>query len=120
MRRLNRRQWLQTVVVGGIGGVAANLLPIPAWLSSAQVAQAAPASSSLAQNITQAATTFLAGLQDAQRARATYAFDNSERLRWHWTTPAGFPRNGLPLKEMTADQKKLAFALLQTSISEYG
>jgi hypothetical protein len=41
-------------------------------------------------------------------------------VRWHWTTPRNFPRNGLPLREMTPAQRDLALALLQSSVSEAG
>ena len=50
----------------------------------------------LTANISQAVTRFLDGLNDAQRGQATYEFADDERVRWHWTTPSGFPRNGLP------------------------
>jgi hypothetical protein len=42
-----------------------------------------------------AASAFLGSLDEGARAKATYAFGDSERQRWHWTTPRGFPRNGL-------------------------
>ena len=67
-----------------------------------------------------AATALLAALGGDARAKATYAFADSERQRWRWTTPAGFPRNGLPLTEMDDGQRALAMALLAQSISEAG
>jgi hypothetical protein len=67
-----------------------------------------------------AATQFLAALDEAQRTRATYAFDDAERLRWHWTTPSNFPRNGLPLRELNQPQKDAAMALSQASLSPMG
>ncbi len=94
----------------------------PAPGSAATIAPTAtqPTDAALIQNITQTAQAFLGGLDDAQRAKATYAFDNAERLRWHWTTPRNFPRNGLPLTEMSAEQKAAAHALLQASVSAAG
>jgi hypothetical protein len=74
----------------------------------------------LASDIAGAATQFLASLDEGARTKATYAFDDSERQRWHWTTPGGFPRNGLPLREMNPDQRGLALALLRASVSEAG
>jgi hypothetical protein len=68
----------------------------------------------------QAATQFLASLDDSLRAQASYAFGDAERQRWHWTTPSGFPRNGLPLRDMNQDQRALALALLQASVSDTG
>jgi Protein of unknown function (DUF3500) len=94
---------------------------------AATAAPAAPApttatapSALLAAEIGQAATQFLASLDDATRPKATYAFDDAERQRWHWTTPAGFPRNGLPLSEMNPDQRGVALDLLRASVSPTG
>ena len=68
----------------------------------------------------QAATQYLGSLDEAARSKTSYAFGDSERQRWHWTTPRGFPRNGLPLNEMNQDQRALALALLRASVSEAG
>jgi hypothetical protein len=67
-----------------------------------------------------AATQFLGALDEEARSTATYAFGDSERLRWHWTTPAGFPRNGLPLRDMSQEQRALALDLLRVSVSPAG
>ena len=74
----------------------------------------------LIANMAQAAAHFLESLDRAQRDKATYAFNDDERFRWHWTTPGRFPRNGLPLREMTEDQKAHALTLLQASLSSNG
>src|SRR5262245_16150152 len=74
----------------------------------------------LVSDIGVAAASYLASLDEGQRAKGTYLFTDSERLRWHWTTPRNFPRNGLPLNEMNQGQRDLAFALLKTSVSEAG
>ena len=70
--------------------------------------------------LTQAAIQFMESLDPAQREKATYAFTDSERFRWHWTTPGNFPRNGLPLRDMTDAQKTLASTLLEASLSSMG
>lgn len=90
--------------------------------TEAPLADAAPreATAALAQQMAEAASRFLATLDDAQRAKAIYAFDDAERLRWHWTTPGSFPRNGLALRQMTGAQKDAALALLQSGLSERG
>ena len=77
-------------------------------------------STALAAQMAQAAGQFLALLDDGQRAKASYAFTEAERTRWHWTTPRNFPRNGLPLREMTPEQRDAALALLQASVSPAG
>jgi hypothetical protein len=87
---------------------------------SATATAPAAQSSALVLGMAQAATQFLTSLSADARAKATYAFGDAERLRWHWTTPSGFPRNGLPLREMNPEQHALALALLRASVSAAG
>ena len=67
-----------------------------------------------------AANSLLQALDQDQRRQATFAFDDPERVRWHWTVNAAVPRNGLPLRDMTPPQRDLALALLQASLSRNG
>jgi Protein of unknown function (DUF3500) len=67
-----------------------------------------------------AARAFLASLTAAGRDRATFAFGSAERTRWHWTVPSSVPRNGLPMHDMSAAQRRLALALLRASTSPGG
>ena len=92
------------------GTAAAQLYP---------AAASVPDAPNLAGRILAATQEFLDGLGDL-RGRATFDFDDAERVRWHWTTPAGFRRNGLPLKDMSVEQQQLAFGLLRASLSELG
>jgi hypothetical protein len=92
---------------------------LPATPAPAPTTATAP-SALLATGIAQAATQFLASLDEAARSKATYAFGDAERQRWHWTTPAGFPRNGLPLREMNPDQRASAMDLLRASVPPAG
>ena len=64
-----------------------------------------------------AATSLLATLDDAQRAKIQFAFDSEERFNWHFIPRA---RKGLPLKEMTEPQRAAAMALLKTGLSASG
>jgi Protein of unknown function (DUF3500) len=64
-----------------------------------------------------AANNFLAALTPEQQAKATYAFENEERFDWHFIPK---PRKGLPFKEMTSGQQKLAHALLNSGLSQRG
>jgi hypothetical protein len=41
-------------------------------------------------------------------------------MRWHWTNTVSVPRNGLPLGDMTPEQRRLAFDLLRASSSAAG
>jgi len=67
--------------------------------------------------MTLAARHFLASLTPEQRAKATFAFQEEERLNWHYIPKE---RKGLPLLEMTMAQKALAYALLSAGLSQQG
>ncbi len=70
-----------------------------------------------AEEMTAAATHFLAALTAEQKAKAIFDFKDDERLNWHFIPRA---RKGLPLKEMTPAQRHLAHALLNTALSQRG
>jgi hypothetical protein len=65
----------------------------------------------------QAADAFLASLEPAQRARAQFDFEDAERVNWHFVPRA---RRGLPLKEMTTEQRGLAHGILRAGLSRRG
>jgi Protein of unknown function (DUF3500) len=113
-KKLSRREMLRLGALSGLGSLAAAYLP------AVPMRRAADETVPLAKSIASAAIKFLDSLDSGARAKATYGFADSERLRWHWTTPSGFPRNGLPLREMNDQQRDLALTLLRTSISEAG
>ena len=52
------------------------------------------------------------------------AFESEERFRWHFIptgqSPASWPRLGVPLKAMNAEQKKLAGGMLRAGLSQRG
>ena len=66
------------------------------------------------------ANQFLMSLSDEERGRATFAFDSEERVRFHFVPPETFERHGLPLKEMSTEQRDWAQALLRTGLSQRG
>jgi hypothetical protein len=63
------------------------------------------------------AKAFLGSLNDEQRGKATFAFGSEERENWHFIPRE---RQGLPMKEMTPQQRLLAQALLSTGLGESG
>ena len=67
-----------------------------------------------------AARAYYNSLDQSQRSKGSWAFENVERTRWHWTTPTGFPCNGLLLLEMNQNQRTLAIDLLRASLSANG
>lgn len=70
-----------------------------------------------ADQMAEAATTFLAMLTPEQRERTVFAVDDEERQNWHYVPKA---RRGLPFKEMDGAQQKLAHALLSAGLSRTG
>ena len=65
----------------------------------------------------QAAEAFLASLEPNQRSRASFAFEDAERLNWHFVPRS---RRGLPLGEMSPEQQGLARAILKAGLSQRG
>ena len=145
-RKISRRDALKVGTIGILGGLAAcspiarateTLIPTPSPFPTAipaasatalpdtgsitaPTATAGPTVTTLITDIATSATRYLESLDPSQRTKSTYAFNDPELTRWHWTTPQNVPRNGLPLREMATAQRDAAFALLQTSQSAYG
>src|SRR5882724_5058108 len=71
----------------------------------------------VAEEMVAAAKNLLATLTTEQAAKATYPLNDNERFNWHFIPRE---RKGLPLKEMTPEQKHLAHALLSTALSHRG
>lgn len=69
------------------------------------------------KNMADAATKFLAALNAEQKGKATFDWKDEQRFDWHYIPK---DRKGLPLKEMKADQQRLAHALLLSGLSDYG
>ncbi len=63
------------------------------------------------------AIAFLNTLTPEQHQHTVFPFSSSERFNWDYRPRQ---RQGLPFKEMTAEQRAAAFALLQFSLSEVG
>ena len=64
-----------------------------------------------------AATGFLETLTPAQRSKADFAYDDAERLNWHFIPRE---RKGLPLKELEGDALKSAHRLIASGLSNAG
>jgi len=65
-----------------------------------------------------AAEAFLGALAPEQVARVRRPFDDPKRTDWHFIPK--FERKGLPLREMTPAQEKLALDLLAAAVSQPG
>jgi len=64
-----------------------------------------------------AAKGFLAAISPAQKAEASFKFDDPERLNWHFIPR---PRKGLPLKSLEGAPLKAAHAFIRSGLSEAG
>lgn len=64
-----------------------------------------------------AADRFLKSLDDGQKKTATFAFDDAERLNWHFIPRE---RKGLSIKAMKPEQRALAFGLVESGLSAQG
>jgi len=63
---------------------------------------------------------FLMSLSDEERTRATWAFEDDERERFHFVPDETYDRYGFPLEDMSPEQRDLAQALLGTGLSQRG
>ena len=61
---------------------------------------------------------FLDSLTSDQRSRATMAFDDPARLKWHFIPLP--ERKGLQIKDMSPPQRELAHDLLEAGLSQIG
>src|SRR5437016_12024493 len=91
--------------------LVSDLAVLSAWAHPAAGPQIA------AEEMTAAANNFLAALTIEQAAKASYSLNDNERFNWHFIPRE---RKGLPLKEMTPEQKHLAHGLLSTALSHRG
>ena len=57
---------------------------------------------------------------DEGREGATFDFDSAERERFHFLPPETFERHGIPLEDMSTEQRSLAHDLLKTGLSQSG
>lgn len=91
-------------------GIALLLIPVRVALTQT------PAS-----RVVSAANTFLATLDDAQRQRVLFGFDDEQqRKRWSNLPVAMVPRAGISIKDMTPAQRTAEMALLAAVLSPRG
>ena len=69
------------------------------------------------KRMSDAASAFLASLGKPELAKATFPFAGDERYDWHYTP---VDRNGLLISEMTPNQTKLAFEMMETGYGASG
>jgi len=72
---------------------------------------------SITQEMHNAATTFLASLDDSLRKDAIFEFQDAERENWHYIP---MDREGVLFTDLKAHQRHLAFGLLGTGLTQKG
>src|ERR1700733_3254228 len=89
---------------------------VPICLSvSAAMAQTATS------RIVSAAKTFVSTLDEKQRQKVLFAFDDDQqRKRWSNLPTGAVPRGGIGLKDMTPAQRSAAMALVASALSQRG
>jgi hypothetical protein len=92
---------------------------LPSATVAALVVSAAPSVSAhdVEAEMSLAAQRFLATLTPEQIAKATFKLEDAERKNWHFIPRA---RLGLPIKEMTQEQRLMAHLLLSSGLSSKG
>jgi hypothetical protein len=89
-------------------------------IATAAVAGSIAASQRSAAAMAKATTALVDSLTPEQRQKMVMPLDSTERTRWNFIPTNMFPRQGVPLKEMTEPQRKLAHELLRTALSQRG
>lgn len=67
--------------------------------------------------ISAVANDFLKMLSTKQKEKIQFDFDGNERYNWHYIPKS---RKGVPLKELSESQQKMAMRLLRTALSDTG
>jgi hypothetical protein len=70
-----------------------------------------------APTMAKAASAFLAVLDSTKRAKASLPFNSEERLNWHFVPRE---RQGVPIKQMTPEERRGALVLLRSGLSDRG
>lgn len=100
------------------------VLSLVALAVLAGVAYVNQATESAAAKMATAAEKFLGALDAEQKAKASFAFDDKERLNWHFVPlqdkDKKSTRKGVPLEAMNAEQKKAALEIVRAGTSMDG
>src|SRR4051812_10122126 len=74
------------------------------------------------ETMIEAATKYIATLPTDQRAKGVLAYDDKQRIEWHFIPkpdpPAAGFREGIKVREMSQEQRKAAHALLKAALSD--
>jgi hypothetical protein len=100
---------------------AAEQQPQKIKTTPAPVLRVEPAKESDATGKTVAtAKAFLATLDDAGRAKVSFAFNSEQKTKWSNLPVGMYPRNGLRWGDLSVAQREAALKLLATALSKQG
>ena len=68
-------------------------------------------------NMESAVSNFISSLNEEQKSKVIFSFDDDERKNWHYT---GKMREGLPVRLMNTNQREKAFQILKSVLSPAG
>ena len=79
----------------------------------------------LAQNIKEnsnaaKANNFITSLNEEQKKKVLFAFNEMNRYEWHYVPASMMPRRGIAIKDMDPNQKEKVYYLLQAFLSNEG
>jgi hypothetical protein len=107
-----RREFLHSALgVAGVTLIESRVYP----MSNSQIHSPDTAHSALMMST--AAEAFISSLAPDQRARATFAFEDEQRLDWHFIPRV---RKGIPFKDLDPAQRLLGNSLLGTGLGQRG
>lgn len=100
-------------------------LALVALFSVAGLAYVAQQADGSGSSMVSAAQGFVGTLSADQKKQGVFGFDDDERFNWHFiplqdAKTRKYTRKGVPIEEMSAEQKKAALALLKSGTSEAG
>ena len=98
--------------------IAVALLAV--WGAGVTLGSQRSASSRSAAAMTTAANRWLEALTPEQRQQATFPNHTEEKVRWNFIPTYMSPRKGVPWKEISYPQRKLAHELLKAGLSHEG
>jgi hypothetical protein len=119
---MRSRRWVVPIIVLAACAVALAGWAVPRGGARAErflsaSGTVAPASEAVFAEMVRATDAFVASLRPEQRAKALFAFEDAERLNWHFVPRS---RRGLPLKELSPQQQELARGILRAGLSQRG
>jgi hypothetical protein len=66
------------------------------------------------------AVAFIYSLNEEQKKKVLFSFNELNRYEWHYVPPTQIPRQGVAIKDLRSEQKEAAYKLLQAFLSKEG